>query len=167
MPINYTGLGFDENDNKNLQDAEMAITKADLWDWLKTFEPDPKDGFSFCKAPELEIIGHHMRISHSGASFAMTMCEMQQVARLGINGYCDSFTKMQIGPEFKEKVVVKRTAEMDKKVIHEYHNRAPFARAPKWSYEYIKAFPDVLRNVRFEDEKRPGVSDPTARRLNW
>jgi hypothetical protein len=102
---------------------------------------------------------------HSGTSLAMTMREMQLLASLGIDEYCSMYTQKIAPPPEKQKLL--RTPEMDKKVIHEYHNRAPFARAPKWSYEYIKAFPDVLRNVRFEDEKRPGVSDPTARRLNW
>jgi hypothetical protein len=164
--INYIALGFNEEDNKMLQDAENAITAAGMWEWMKD-EPGT-GGYSMSDGEEMRAIRKHMKYDgHSGASLAMTMREMQLMATLGIDAYCSMYTqKIAPPPEKKNKLV--RTPDMDKKVIEEYQNRAPFAKAPKWSYEYIKAFPDVLRNVRVEDDfKRPGVSDPTARRLNW
>jgi len=164
--INYIALGFNEEDNKMLQDAENAITAANMWEWMKD-EPGT-GGYSMSDGEEMRAIRKHMKYDgHSGASLAMTMREMQLMATLGIDAYCSMYTqKIAPPPEKKNKLV--RTPEMDAKVIEEYENRAPFAKAPKWSYEYIKAFPDVLRNVRVEDDfKRPGVSDPTARRLNW
>ena len=116
---------------------------------------------------EMNAIMRHIKYDgHSGTSFAITMREMQLLATLGIDAYCSMYTQKIAAAPQKQKLL--RTPEMDKKVLEEYQNRAPFAKAPKWSYEYIKAFPDVLRNVRVEDDyKRPGVSDPTARRLNW
>jgi hypothetical protein len=165
MVLNYIALGFNEEDNKMFQDAEQAITAADMWEWMKD-EPGT-GGYSMSDGDEMRAILKHMKYDgHSGTSLAMTMRQMQLLASLGIDTYCSMCTQTIAPAPQKQKLL--RTPEMDKKVLEEYHNRAPFAKAPKWSYEYIKAFPDVLRNVRVEDDyKRPGVSDPTARRLNW
>jgi len=155
--LNYIALGFNEEDNKMLQDAEHAITSADMWEWMK--EDPGSGGYSFAKGPEIEAIRKHIKyMGHSGTTFAVTMREMHLLAVLGIDAYCSLYTQKVAPPPEKKKLV--RTPEMDAKVLDEYQNRAPFAKAPKWSYEYIKAFPDVLRNVRVEE-------DPTARRLNW
>lgn len=162
--LNYIALGFNEEDNKMLQDAEQAITAADKWEWMK--EDPGSGGYSLTDRPDTkEVLKHIKYKGHTTATFAVSMREMHLLAVLGIDAYCSLYTQKVAPPPEKKQLV--RTPEMDAKVLDEYQNRAPFAKAPKWSYEYIKAFPDVLRNVRVEEEKRPGMSDPTARRLNW
>ena len=146
MPLNYCSLGFSDDENVKYQDAEQAIDKADKWDWLKTFDPGSK-GFLWCDARELDMIGHHMRHrGHTAATFAKTMTEMQRLAQMGIDEYCSSYTQAIAAPAAPKQGPV-RSEEMDKKVLEEYQNRPPFARAPKWSAEYIKAFPAVLASL--------------------
>jgi hypothetical protein len=148
MPLNYCALGFNEDDNKMFQDAEQAIDKADKWEWLKTFSPDPRLGFVFSNAPEIDLIGHLTKVDHTGASFAYTMRVMQELAQEGIDEFCAKRSQ-RIEPEVKEKVVQKRTKEMDKKVIEEYNNVKPFKKVPKWASDYATLYPQVVANLKF------------------
>ena len=165
MPLNFCSLGFSDDDNKMLQDAEQAIDKAGMWEWMKG-EPG-EWGYYMSPAPEMREIRKYIKYNHNGMTFGICMKEMQKLAILGIDGYCSMRTQA-IAPPSAPKTGPVRTKEMDAKVIEEYRNRAAFARAPKWSYEYIKAFPDVLRGVVLDAPTQlPGVSDPTARRLRY
>lgn len=146
------------------QDAEVAIDNLHLWEWLSLNDDLGPNNYSELQDSRLDLIGHNMKYKHTAESFNQTMHEMQHLARLGIDTYCSSYTQA-IAPPSAPKQVVQRTPEMDKKVIDEIQNRAPFKRAPKWSQEYVTLYPDVLRNL--PRETKPGVSDPTARRLNF
>ena len=67
-----------------LQDADNAITKCELWEWLATFNPHAGEGFMFTNHPNLNKIIVAMKYEgHSGASFAWTMRTMQTVAKIG------------------------------------------------------------------------------------
>ena len=126
-----------------LLDAEQAIEKAGMWEWMKD-EPG-EWGYFMSPAPEMAEIRKHMKYVHVGKTFGTTMKEMQTLALLGEDGYRVVHTQFASQPVKKAGPV--RSAEMDAKVMEEYHSRAPFARAPKWAYEYTKAFPDVLRSL--------------------
>lgn len=168
MPINYCALGFSEDENKMFQDAEEVINKENLWEWLSDHSVIKSLDYNISAYPELQTIRSGLKYNHTDKTFIRTMSEMCFLAINGIDKYCSHYTQKIAAPNAPKKGLT-RTAEMDKKVLEEYASRPPFAKAPKWSYEYIKAFPDVLRNLPIEKDefKRPGVSDPTARRLNF
>jgi TusA-related sulfurtransferase len=138
MPINYYSIGYDESENAMLQDAEQAIDKANMWEYMKK---NPTGGsYSFTKDPEFDAILKHMRYNdHTGATMEITMKTMQKIAR----GEFDM--KMEViatAPKAKE--VVKRSAEMDAKVIKVYDELPPFKSAPKWAKEYLQTYPQLL-----------------------
>jgi hypothetical protein len=66
-----------------LQDAYDTITRLDLWDWLRDFNPHPNEGFMFSTSIELATIRTSLRIGHSGTSFAWTMHTMRHIAKYG------------------------------------------------------------------------------------
>jgi hypothetical protein len=141
MPLNYGALGFSDKQNQMFQDAEIAIEKSDLFEWLSNTGPVD---YSKLICEEIDRIGHHMKYKHTPESFNETMTEMQKLASMGIDAYCSLYTVAFPIPS-APKQVVQRTAEMDAKVINEIINRPPFKRAPKWSQEYVTAHPAVLR----------------------
>lgn len=80
---NYSDL-FDENDAEMLQDMDETITKLNLWDWMKTFEPEEGKGFMFSDHPNLELIRENSSYGgHSGSSYGWTMRMMQCIAQMG------------------------------------------------------------------------------------
>lgn len=92
MPFNYCSIGFSEEDNIMLQDAENAINLADKWDYMRT-EPG-SGGYMFADDSELREIYKHIKYDgHSGASMGLTMRVMQQIAILGI----DEFSRRRTG----------------------------------------------------------------------
>ena len=145
MPLNYASLGFNGEDNVILQDMESAIDKSNTWDWVAKGDPG-KWGYFMSPAPEIREIRKHLKFSHNGKTFEAAMQEMQTLAILGIDAYCSAKTQ-PIAPPSPPKAELVRTKEMDEKVRNEYINRKAFARAPKWSMEYITAFPDVMKGV--------------------
>jgi len=148
MPLNYVSIGFTEHENEMLQDAENAIEKAQMWEFMKT---DPGEGgYMWGDGPELKAIYSNIKYDgHSGGSMGWTMRTMQVLARMGTDEFCAWKSGMRIGPEVKEKVVQKRTKEMDKKVVEEYNNVKPFKKVPKWASEYATLYPQVVANLKF------------------
>ena len=74
---------YENYEAEMLQDAYETITRLDLWEWLKEFNPHPNEGFMFSTAIELATIGTSMRTAHSGTSFAWTMRTIQHIAKYG------------------------------------------------------------------------------------
>ena len=86
-PLDYVKLGYSQHESMMFQDMEAAITKANVWEWMKT-DPGPR-GYSACRAPEIAAIERNMKYSgHSGATFAQTMHTMQLLARIGRAEFC-------------------------------------------------------------------------------
>jgi len=148
MPLNYSALGYNEQQNIMFQDAEKVIDKLNLWEWLKNLDEPIWGGFSDMECEEIELIGHHMTYTHETETFNHTMRAMQLLAVLGIDEFCSSKAQ-RIAPPAAPKKGPIRSPEMDMKVLNEFKTRPPFVRAPKWSAEYVKAFPDVVRNISF------------------
>jgi len=101
--MSYYGNGEFEflckHDREMLKNAHWAITQCDLWDWLKDFEVNKKEGFLFAQTPELKRIKTKMfeqdiAQDHSGASYAFTMQSMDFIAK---NGY-EEFRRRRENP---------------------------------------------------------------------
>ena len=70
----------------SLQNMYNSITKNELWDWMKTFKPD--EGFMFTNHPNINIISDDVYSDgHSGATFALAMRIMQDIAINGFSKY--------------------------------------------------------------------------------
>lgn len=88
----FLPLGYTPAEAIMLADAQQALTKTNLWDYMKKKSTPGKDGFMFCTDHELVILSHAMKYDgHSGASYAWTMRQMEYIAK---NGW-DAFTKLR------------------------------------------------------------------------
>ena len=60
-----------------------AITKEQLWDWLKDFEPEAGKGFMFTTHENMRKVGRHINDNdgHSGASYGCCWRVMQSIAK--------------------------------------------------------------------------------------
>ncbi len=69
-----------------LNDAYQAITVTGSWDKIKTFKGE---SFMFSSEPWLSNVmtAMHLRDSHSGASFGLTMRAMEHIAKYGWDKY--------------------------------------------------------------------------------
>jgi hypothetical protein len=83
---------------KCLLNGVWALNELKLWDWLRNYNPDEKKGFMFSRAEELQQISAKMdrldapvTMSHSGASFALTMNALKHIATHGLDGYRSEF----------------------------------------------------------------------------
>ena len=83
-----------ENEKKFLQDAYDAITRENLWDYIKHFDKS----FASDDTPELDQINTHMKLynMHSGASYSWVMNRMKYIAQVGWNRYVDESKKNSI-----------------------------------------------------------------------
>lgn len=74
-----------------LINAFQAITISEMWDFVKK-GPPKNTGFIFCEGPEIYKILDAMdkcspKIGHSGATFGITLREMQYLATHGEKNY--------------------------------------------------------------------------------
>jgi hypothetical protein len=84
----FTTLGVTPHEATVLQDAYDAVTKANMWEYLRLPTTPGKDGFMFNADIELSAITASMTYTgHSGASYAWTMRQMEAIAKLGWAGY--------------------------------------------------------------------------------
>jgi hypothetical protein len=78
----FTALGYDVHEAKMLADAYQAVTKADMWEYLRLPTTPGKDGFMFSKDIELAMINAEMQYGgHSGASYAWVLRQMEAIAK--------------------------------------------------------------------------------------
>jgi len=88
----------DELSRPYFQSAHKAITTCELWNWLHNFEPEDGKGFMFTRGvPELERLNREMlndpiNDGHSGASYAITMRNMEYIAKNGYEDFKKIFT---------------------------------------------------------------------------
>lgn len=88
--VRFLALGFTASDATMLDDAYEAVTKADMWEYLRLPTSPGKDGFMFSSAFELAAITAEMTYKgHSGASYAWTMRQMERIAKLGWDTYAN------------------------------------------------------------------------------
>lgn len=86
--VNETGLFeyvLDHSEREMLVNAYLAITKTNMWDFIKMFSD--KNGFALSQAPELYVIYNKMEElgynGHSGVSFALVLRNMQKYILYG------------------------------------------------------------------------------------
>jgi hypothetical protein len=75
------------------EDAEIIKREIDVWTYLSKYEPPRGEGFMFSRGDlVVERVQYNMQVGHSGGSMAMTMRQLQLLAKIGFpeyrNGYC-------------------------------------------------------------------------------
>jgi hypothetical protein len=86
----FLALGFDTHESTMLADAYQAVTKADMWEYLRLPTTPGKDGFMFSKDIELAAIAFEMQYQgHSGSSYAWVMRQMEAIAKGGWTGWAN------------------------------------------------------------------------------
>ena len=94
--------GFEFADNWSrpyFKSAHQAISRCELWIFLKNFEPDSGRGFMFTRdVPELDRLNEEMHKDpvnggHSGASYGCTMRNMEFIAKHGYQAFKESYNK--------------------------------------------------------------------------
>lgn len=105
--------GMSEHTKMMVQDGIDAVTSLEMWDWLKTYEPEEARGFMFSNHPNLKKITDRMYSGHSGSSYGWTMVQLQFIAK---NGF-DSYVNMMNAPPQRASTPVPRP-------ISPIHNRA-------------------------------------------
>ena len=89
-----TDFSFISNQHNRslIANGYMAVSQLELWKWLKKFNPEEGDGFSWTNHPNIEKIGQKMESlpnppGHSGCSFAITMRHLEFIAKEGLDKY--------------------------------------------------------------------------------
>jgi hypothetical protein len=84
----FMDLGYTPQESIMLADAYIALTKTDLWEYMRKPSTPGKDGFMFCTDAELVTLSHAMKYSgHSGVSYSWTMRVMEDIAKRGMEGH--------------------------------------------------------------------------------
>lgn len=91
IPGDFSYLG-DDHEISMTRNAYDAVSRTEMWSWLKTYNPPGGEGFMFSRHPNVAIIGNKMEEcpnppGHSGSSFGFIMRRMQQIAILGEEAY--------------------------------------------------------------------------------
>ena len=96
--MNFQSSDFDFIDcsmtRRCIENGCWAMDQSGLWDWLKNYEVNPSHGFMFSTASEIITICDFMDhqnapalINHSGASFGITMRNLDYIAKNGFEAY--------------------------------------------------------------------------------
>ena len=79
---------------KNMFDA---VTKLNLWDWLRDFNPNPEDGLQFSESSEIDAIAQETAdMGHSGTSFGYCLGNMSSIAKIGWVKYYNTVTSSKL-----------------------------------------------------------------------
>lgn len=103
----FLALGYDAHESKMLADAFQAVTKADMWEYLRLPTTPGKDGFMFSAAIELAVINAEMKYQgHSGASYAWVMRQMEAIAKGGWTAYANRIRTVKAAQQLQHEVEV-------------------------------------------------------------
>jgi len=88
----------DYTNRKFLQSAYRAITVCNLWEWMKTYNPNCNQGFILSSSNNLDILYEEMKKDeindyHSGVSHASVMRAMEYIAKNGYDKYAMNYNK--------------------------------------------------------------------------
>ena len=71
---------------------QILEQKIDIWTYLSTYEPPRGEGFMFNRGDlVVESVQHHMQTGHSGSTMAITMRNLQLLAKIGFPQYRDGY----------------------------------------------------------------------------
>ena len=74
--------------------AEIIRQEIDVWNYLSIYEPPRGEGFMFSRGDTVvESVQYNMQVGHSGGSMAMTMRQLQLLAKIGFPEYRDAYLK--------------------------------------------------------------------------
>lgn len=74
------------------QDPKIRAKEIDVWNYLSTYEPPQGQGFMFSRGDiVVESVQYNMQVGHSGGSMAMTMRQLQLLAKIGLPEYRDGY----------------------------------------------------------------------------
>jgi hypothetical protein len=82
-----------------LKSAHKAVTRCELWDWLRKYEPEEDKGFMFTRdVLELdrlnkELMKDPVNGGHSGSSYACVMRNMEFIAKNGYQEFKAGYNK--------------------------------------------------------------------------
>ena len=82
----------DEHTRRMVSNGYQAVEQLELWSWLKSFEPEDNEGFMFSSNGNISRIVEKMESlpdppGHSGSSFAITMRQLEFIAKHGMDKY--------------------------------------------------------------------------------
>jgi hypothetical protein len=76
------------------ENPQILQQKIDAWTYLSTYEPPRGEGFMFSRGDiVVESVQHNMQVGHSGGSMAMTMRQLQLLAKIGFPEYRNGYRK--------------------------------------------------------------------------
>ena len=76
------------------ENPKILEQKIDAWTYLSTYEPPRGEGFMFSRGDiVVESVQHNMQVGHSGGSMAMTMRQLQLLAKIGFPEYRNGYVK--------------------------------------------------------------------------
>ena len=71
---------------------QILEQKIDVWTYLSTYEPPRGEGFMFNRGDlVVESVQHHMQTGHSGSTMAITMRNLQLLAKIGLPKYREGY----------------------------------------------------------------------------
>ena len=74
------------------EDPRISAQEIDVWSYLSTYEPPAGQGFMFSRGDiVVESVQRNMQVGHSGSSMAMTMRQLQLLAKIGFPEYRDGY----------------------------------------------------------------------------
>ena len=74
------------------EDPKISTQEIDVWNYLSTYEPPQGQGFMFSRGDiVVESVQRNMQVGHSGSSMAMTMRQLQLLAKIGLPEYRDGY----------------------------------------------------------------------------
>ena len=96
--INFNFIS-DSHTRSLVSNGYQAVSQLELWDWMKSFTPATGDGFMWTSHPNVYKIMEKMESlpnppGHSGSSFAITMRQLELIAKNGIDKYKQQFSQM-------------------------------------------------------------------------
>jgi hypothetical protein len=78
---------LDQNTSNMVYSAYICINKIEAWDAMANFD---EDSFIFCQDPYIKEIMYKVKDSynsHTGASLALTMRQLEYIAKRGLTEY--------------------------------------------------------------------------------
>jgi len=98
----FITLGFTTHQATMLADAYEAITKADMWEYMRLPSTPGPEGFMLSPAIELAAINAEMQFGgHSGASYAWTMRQMEAIAKGGWHAWVNRIRTLKAAEQLR------------------------------------------------------------------
>ena len=73
---------------------EIIKNEIDVWNYLSIYEPPVSEGFMFSRGDKvISCIQSNMQEGHSGNTMAMTMRQLQLLAKIGLSKYREGYSK--------------------------------------------------------------------------